>query len=673
MINCIKLAGKDAGAPRGSWHVSLGVLAALFLPVLNSGAAFAIPAAEKLLPDDTLVMVTVPDFGKLREIYGKLPQSQLWNDAAMKPFKDKFLAKWKEEFVKPLERELQVRFDDYQGLLEGQLTFALVQNATAGKDEEPVGWLVLLDTQTKGRQLKNNLAELRKKWVDAGRTMRTEKIRGLDFSVLSLSSNDVPKTLRKLFPQTPAAQESGVEGESKKASSRDELVIGQVDSVLLAGSSTKVVEKVAIHLTGGAMPALGELAAYEANHLALFREAPVYGWMNMKALVEMLTRKSPEKKEPDAPDPLPTIKADQLLAATGLAGVKTLAFNVQSSNEGLFFRLFLGVPEASRRGLLKLLAGEPKEHSPPPFVPADAVEFQRWRLDGQKAWAAFDEMITQLRPQTHGTIAFILDTANANTKLKDPSFDIRRDLIGNLGDDMISYEKAPRGNSPAERDFPPSLFLLGSPNAEVLASSLKSIFAVTSQEGGTPAEREFLGRKILSVPKPNLPLGLGEDPKPGPPRTLSYAASRGYVAMSTDPAMLEEYLRSAESQAKTLRETPGLAEAAQKVTGPGTGLFGYKNQTEAMRVEFEALKQDSGAVTNAIGLNPVVGSLGVSTPQMNLKGWMDFSLLPAYDKIAKYFHFTVYGVSASVDGLTFKWFAPTPPALKGDQGAITAR
>src|ERR1043166_7842511 len=243
MINCIKLAGKDAGAPRGSWHVSLGVLAALFLPVLNSGAAFAIPAAEKLLPDDTLVMVTVPDFGKLREIYGKLPQSQLWNDAAMKPFKDKFLAKWKEEFVKPLERELQVRFDDYQGLLEGQLTFALVQNATAGKDEEPVGWLVLLDTQTKGRQLKNNLAELRKKWVDAGRTMRTEKIRGLDFSVLSLSSNDVPKTLRKLFPQTPAAQESGVEGESKKASSRDELVIGQGDSVLLAGSSTKGGEK----------------------------------------------------------------------------------------------------------------------------------------------------------------------------------------------------------------------------------------------------------------------------------------------------------------------------------------------------------------------------------------------------------------------------------------------
>src|ERR1043166_6059862 len=149
MINCIKLAGKDAGAPRGSWHVSLGVLAALFLPVLNSGAAFAIPAAEKLLPDDTLVMVTVPDFGKLREIYGKLPQSQLWNDAAMKPFKDKFLAKWKEEFVKPLERELQVRFDDYQGLLEGQLTFALVQNATAGKDEEPVGGLGLLEPQTK--------------------------------------------------------------------------------------------------------------------------------------------------------------------------------------------------------------------------------------------------------------------------------------------------------------------------------------------------------------------------------------------------------------------------------------------------------------------------------------------------------------------------------------------
>src|SRR5438876_1949426 len=169
--------------------------------VISAGAV--IPPPEKLLPDDTLVLVTVPDFTKLREIYKASPQRQCWNDAAMKPFKEKFLSKWQEEFVKPLERDLDVKFDNYTNLAQGQFTFALTQNGWQGKDEQSPGILLLLDTKDKSSQLKTNLADLRKKWADSGKAAKTEKIRGLEFSVLSLSSNDVPNTLRKLFPKSP--------------------------------------------------------------------------------------------------------------------------------------------------------------------------------------------------------------------------------------------------------------------------------------------------------------------------------------------------------------------------------------------------------------------------------------------------------------------------------------
>jgi len=56
--------------------------------------------------------------------------------------------------------------------------------------------------------------------------------------------------------------------------------------------------------------------------------------------------------------------------------------------------------------------------------------------------------------------------------------------------------------------------------------------------------------------------------------------------------------------------------------------------------------------------------LGIPTPDKTIKEWMDFSLLPPYEKIAKYFYFTVYAGGSSVDGLTFKMFAPVPPALR---------
>ena len=56
------------------------------------------------------------------------PQAQFWDDPALKPFREKFMAKWNEEVVKPLERDLGVKFDDYHALLQGQIIH-LVNNA----------------------------------------------------------------------------------------------------------------------------------------------------------------------------------------------------------------------------------------------------------------------------------------------------------------------------------------------------------------------------------------------------------------------------------------------------------------------------------------------------------------------------------------------------------------
>jgi len=644
---------------------TLPLLVALFSFVFGARAATPIPSAEKLLPDDTLILVTIPDCTKMGEISRKSSYSGLWNDASMKPFKEKFMTRWKEEMVQPLERELNVSFNSYTGLLQGQLTFALIQNGWQGKDDQLLGVVLLLDTKDKSGQLKTNLADLRKKWLDAGKVIKTEKIRELDFSVLPMSTNDVPQTLRKFFPQTSEVQELGTETETKKASPKSELVIGQVNSLLIIGNSTKVVEKVVIPLTGGAIPSLGESAGYQANHQALFRDSPFYGWVNIKSFIYILSRKPAEKKDSAAPDPFAMFNPEKIISASGLSGLRTFAFNFRDSNDGSLFQFFLGVPEASRQGLFKILAAEARDSAPPAFVPADAVKFQRWRIDGQKAWATLEKVMADISPQALGYLNYFLDAANAAAKDKDPGFDVKKNLIGNLGDDMISYEKAARGSSPVQLKSPPSLFLLGSPHPEQLAAALKNVLLLMNQQSAPPPEREFLGRKIFSIPLPNLPIPMAES-KPGAPRTLSYAVGGSYVAMAIEPAILEEYLRSSESQAKTLREAPGFAEAAQKVGGTATGLFGYENQAETMRATFEMLRKDPGSSTNSSGGGFLPGALGMSGAETNLKEWMDFSLLPTYDKAAKYFHFVVYAGSTTVDGLTLKVFSPTPPGLKAN-------
>ena len=148
---------------------------------------------------------------------------------------------------------------------------------------------------------------------------------------------------------------------------------------------------------------------------------------------------------------------------------------------------------------------------------------------------------------------------------------------------------------------------------------------------------------------------------------LSYTASGGYVAFSSTPAMLEEYLRSTEGQRKTLKETPGLAEAEQKVLGPSSSLFGYENQVETSRALFEGLRKN-GSAAESPSSNPAANLLpsGLNVPSTikSVKELMDFSLLPNFDSVSKYFYFSVYGGEANTDGLVFKMFSPVPPGLK---------
>ncbi|MBI3848807.1 MAG: hypothetical protein HY298_00740 [Verrucomicrobia bacterium] len=632
------------------------ILAAFFCLVFDSNAA--VPPAEKLLPDDTLVLLTVPDWPKARNILTNSPQGQFWNDPAMKPFKDKFMARLKEDVLTPLERDMGIRWEDFSPLAQGQLTFALTQNGWQGKDDQKMGWLLLVDTRDKTNQLKKNLADLKKKWVDSGKQLKSDKIRDVEFSTLVTSSNDFAKVLKKALPVPPPGTPEGFEDpDAKKTQPKNELIVGQTDSLLIVGNSAKAIEKLLVRLAGGAVPSLGELPAYAADHAAMFRDAPAYGWINAKLLVDSLIRPSSASADADSQPGAFLPSLSKVAAVLGLTGLKTAAFSLHNSNEGLLFHVFLGIPEAERRGLFKVLALETKESNPPPFVPADAVKFQRWRIDGQKAWATLETVITNLSPQLAD---FLQMTFNTIGKDQDATFDFKKSFFGNLGDDLISFQKATKGNAPADLNSPPTIYLVGSPNAEQLAVAFKSATAVMPPQfgGGTPVkDREFLGRKVYTLPAPPAAGDTGQ-------RGFNFAASGGYLAMSSDVALLEQYLRSAETQAKSLRENPGINEAAQQVGGAGTGLFGYANESETMRARFGTMRKNPNSSTNSNNLALLASALSISLNQNNYNTWFDYSLLPEYDKVARYFHFSVYAGSANADGLTLKIFYPVPPQLK---------
>jgi hypothetical protein len=624
---------------------------------LKAPVQVAIPPAEKLLPADTLLLITVPDCAKLRDAAHQSPQWLLWHDPAMKPFRDKFTAKWNEKLVAPLERDLGVKLSDFTDLPQGQLTFAVTQNGWNGGGEPAPGVLLLLDARGKSDLLKTNLATLRQKWTDAGKPIHTETIRGISFSVVPLTSNDIPTSLAKIFPKRPPIQELGQEPKPEKPG---ELVVGQFQSLLIAGSSIKAVEPVAMRLTGGELPPLADKPVFAADRLAQFRDTPLYsGWFNAKTFFDVLVRLPPPPPNPEAPSPVPQVPWDKILSASGLTGLKSASFAYREANDGSQLNFFLSVPEASRQGIFKMIATAPKDANPPAFVSADAVKFLRWRVDGRKAWDALEKMLGDISPAALSSLNSVLDIANANAQKNDPSFDVRKNLIGNFGDDFISYQKAPMETTLDALNNAPSLFLFAASNPDQTVLAIKNIVSLAPSPQNAPEPRDFLGRKIYTLPlTPRRAPGAAAPV----PRSLYCAASGGYVALTTEVSLIEEYLRSADGEARPLREIIGLANAAQHVGGAGNGLFSYQNQREVMRALFAALKNE------AAGASPAGGDISLTvlpfgSPEKIFREWIDFSLLPDYDKVSKYFYFSVTGGSTTTDGLSFKIFTPRPPQM----------
>lgn len=593
-----------------------------------AAAALAIaapaPAPEKLLPDDTLAFVTVPEVAKLLVFLDSSPVTAYWRDPAMKAFRENFSNVQSNALV-PLEKALLIKTDDFKPLLQGQATFAVLLNGWTGEKDTLPAFVAVIDARDKADKLKETLVKLKKTWTDAGRKLRTDKIRDVEFTTWATTSGEITK----LFPKSEGADD----GDKPKASDKKvEISFGQSDSLFIIGTATKAIERVLIRQAGGSIPAVADATSFQAPSSLLFRDAQAYGWANPQPLLQLALNAEGAKKSPV--DPMKVINA------IGLAGIKSASFAVKLTDDGSLAEFFLGQPVAERKGLVALLAGEAKPAEPPAFVPADVVQSFRMRMDLAKLWNGIEKAIIDFNPAANGALKLVFENAG---KDKDPNFDLRKELFGNFGDDIVFYEKAPAELTVESISKPRSVVLIGSPAPDRLVNAIKILIGTIAPAPDLIKERELLGRKIYA-----LEMGAGGT-------RVEFTASSGYLAISSDPAMLEQFLRSGEAKTRPLREVEGLTAAAEKIGGTGTGFFGYQNQKEQTRIAIEMAKKMAvdGASTTLGGI-----------PDFGLGAAFDYKLHPAFDQVAKYFGFTVYSGQVSADGYRLRIYGPTPAGAR---------
>lgn len=635
----------------GRWIIGfVGLLWGVASPFL---LAAPVPSAEQLLPDDTLVVGCVPDCVQVGRLIEQAPLGQFWRAPVMKSFRDEFVARCQEEFVKPLERDLGIRFRDYTTLLQGQLVFALTQDGWDGITNTSPAFLLLLDTRDQSDQLRTNLAAVRQQWVETGKAVRTEKIRDVEFMMLQVSRENLPAMLQSFLPERRTEQDPDAEAPPAKSV---ELVVGQFESLLILGTSPRVVDKVMTRLTGGNAPTLAGVPAFEADWPAQLRDTPAYVWVHARRLMDAL-RKIEEAPASTDRETSSALEIPALLRAAGFNGLNTVAAHYRDTPVGRMLQVHLAAPAAERSGLFKLLATESQDAAPPPFVPADVLKFQRLRIDGPKAWAVLEKMAGEISPQFLNVLNFFLQTADRAGKERDARFDVRKDLISSLGDDWIRWQKSPPDPEFMQLEDAPSVVLIGSPHATKLAVTLRNLFAVS-----TPAlERDFLGRKIYTVTPPTL--GRSDDPSGGPQK-LHYAAGGNYVGFSQEAELVEEWLRSLETPPQPLLDAAGFRDSIQQAGGAAGGWLTYENTADRARWLWETAKEDAEDAEDFDLSGWLPAPLALIAEGVGVLDWCDFTLLPAWETVAKYFYHTVTSADANEAGITVRFYRPTPPGLR---------
>ena len=631
---------------------------AAFVVVSHVSLAFAaVPPPDKLLPGSTLGLATIPDVSKARSHAGLNPTLALISDPAMRPIMDKFKAKFQTEIVAKLEQQFGIQWTNYQDLAQGQITLAWLAKAPDAKPGDPAPFVFLIDSGSKSNQLKKSLEDMRKKWVDSGRQIKMDKIRGVDFSTLIFHDADLKLTMSALFPGGAKDEDGGGKAKAEKPekeasndpATRHEWLLGQSDSLLLLGNSAASLEKVLALQGGGSGETLADSPNFAAWRDSVFRPADFYLYGNVQEIVAMLKKElanSPEQNRRRGAGPAGSPL--QWIDGFGVGAIRSVSYAGRVTPEGSFGDFKLTVPEGERAGLVKMFVFDPKDSAPPDFVPEDVLKFSRSRADLQRAVQVLEETLNKVIPQSASLIKMVMDTAG---KDKDPDFDLRKNLLGNLGDDLISYARSPKERTLEAMSAPPSLTLIGSRNPEKLMIAVKTVSSMVSAQAGRK-ERDFLGHKVLTLAMPD-----GQE-------SVSLTTHGGYLVISQEPALLEDYLRSAEQKAKPLKGVAGLVEDAQKIRGLGTGLFSYVNDLETGRFQFEVLKKESGSLANLVAGLPIASTFGWDEDAKAFKGWLDFTLLPPFDQVSKYFHRSVYTGEFTPQGFEMRLFSPMPPGMR---------
>ncbi len=603
------------------------LLAAGSLATLSDLAAESKP--ETLVPEDAFAVFTIPHFPDAKTAFLGEPFVRLFQDVAMENFTKQIKSTWEAVVLRGMEEQWNVRLDEHAVLLNGQVTLALFLNANPAKSRPDFDVLLALESGAKSAQLKTRLKDFRKRFSKAGWTLR-------------------PMTFPKgKFHQLRWNDEANVQGSSALL---HKVVFGRAGSLFLASTKASLIERALANADKGTDAAsLSGQPAFRQIHSRRLRQSYAYGWLHFAKLYKIIEGQVRNLDRQFAENPM-IPPPSKMLQSLGLNGLQSLSLHLRRLEGGSIMEFAMVVPKEDRQGLFEWIDLAEKDCSPPPRVPADVANFSRVRLNIGRLWENLEESVAELSPILGGMMNALLRESEQGL-----GFNIREDILGNLGDDLIVIGFPPRSSRFEDLISAPTLTLLGSPNPKALAQTLVKATGLIPSEENSLTKKEFQGKTIYSFTIPGLP--FMESGQPSANVGLHMTVDEGYLLFSMDEQTLKNYLRSPSETHRPLRKVPGLKQAIAALGPEELTSFRYDNPAKVIGMFWEFARKNPNFLEEGL---EVSADLDIRKSPFSAEF---LSALPPFEQVAKYFHFSVSGGSSDAHSINYRLFMPTPPQL----------
>ncbi len=605
--------------------------------------AKVLPKTAELVPAETVLLVEADDFGRLRRQFEKTSIYELWKEPAMSGFVEKLRSKWHERLAGEQDDLLATMPQGMAGAIlgleilpSGRLAFALVLNERSKDATEPP---ILVISQWAGDvdKIREQVEKATEKLTDRGVHISKQDYR--DVTIVTTTEELKPVEVKDWANYDPDKGPVGT-----KTVQRPPLKTSYcfIDDCLIVSADAELVKFVVAHIEGASGPALAGDPDYTAAMAAVGPNHDIDIYVNIKQLVKTAGQ------EDD------TGRAQATLTSMGFDNVSGIGCSVAVATDpggSWTGKMFVKI-NGAKRGICKMLDLVSAPVRAPRFVPSSAYSMMFVNIDIKKAYDELYNVISKLSPASAAAMNTPLLPASPDGEA---AVELKSGLIDYLGSQVVIAQSMKK---PFESHKMPTetLFAVGVRDRVGLEKSLSLLHSRFVGSNDPDARRELLGHTIYILKLGNFPFfggaatpmqaGAGLQVRKEP--SMAFTVTDGHLIIAAEPSV-EQAIRMLSGTKATSLGSAGWFSAAGAAMPSVAGVAVFEDSAASTELLWWMLKQ-SAESSGGLRMGPASYMLGAA----GIGDWADFTLLPEFDAVRKYFGSSVmYGVSRA-DGFFFE-------------------